>query len=137
MSIDDTDRDRWARAFQIFVTVGIIVSAVLGVREVIDKPIIRLGDVRSTHKVGQPVRAQVLARNSSSKQTYCVEITFEAVDRDGLTLERQVAKATTGKSTLRPGQSVNFAANFKDITDKEIKEKLDDFLAFVTERQEC
>ncbi|HWM22599.1 MAG TPA: hypothetical protein VNO51_23100 [Ilumatobacteraceae bacterium] len=137
--VDDVDHDvdRWRTAFHAFVIIGMILAAVLGIREVIDEPIVRLSDVRSTRDEGTAPRAQVLARNHSATTTYCIEITFEAIDGDGLSLESVVAEPTTGGPSLRPGQSSNFAAVFENLTEIEIREDLDDFLAFVTDRTEC
>jgi hypothetical protein len=131
------DEDKLKRPFYIFVIAGIIVAMVLGINQIIDKPIVRLGDVRMTKEDGKPIRGQVLARNSSTTKTYCIEITMHAVDRDGLTLDTAIAAPTTGNGKLTPGKSANFAATFTDITEKERHEKLDDVLAFVTKRTEC
>jgi hypothetical protein len=131
------DRDRWHRPFYAFVTIGMVLAFVLGVFQVIDKPVVRLSDVRATWDDGAVPRAQVLARNASDSTTYCIEITFTAVDTDGLTLESVVGQPTTGAASLRPGGSANFAAEFTKLTETEIHEELDDVLAFVTGREAC
>ena len=131
------DHDRWRRPFYAFVTVGMLVAFALGVYQVIDKPVVRLSDVRATWEADAVPRAQVLARNASESTTYCIEVTFTAVDTDGLTLESVIGQPTTGAASLRPGQSANFAASFEQLSATEIREELEDVLAFVTARQEC
>jgi ABC-type branched-subunit amino acid transport system ATPase component/sugar phosphate permease len=134
---NDAEHDRWRRPFYAFVAVGIALASILGIHQVIDKPIVDLSDVRSTWEDGTVPRAQALARNNSTSTTYCIEVTFEAVDTDGLSLESVVGLPTTGATSLRPGQSTNFAASFEHLTETEIREELDDVLAFVTGRRTC
>ena len=129
--------DRWHRLFIAFVTVGIIVATVLGVREIINEPVIQLDAVRGSDEGVTPVEAQVLARNTSEDTTYCIEVTITATDRDGLSLASAVAEATTGDGTLGPGRSANFNATFNDLTQQEIDEKLDSYYAFVTHQETC
>jgi hypothetical protein len=129
-------RDRWAPAFWVFVVVGIVVAFALGVREIIDRPPVRLSAVRVGDEAGGTTRAQVLARNESST-TYCVEVLITAVDGDGLTLAEAIAVPNQGDGRLAPGASVNMAAVLTDLTQQELDEELDEYLAFVTERQEC
>jgi hypothetical protein len=129
--------DRWHRVFIAFVSVGIVLAAVLGIREVVNKPVIQLDDVRGSEEDVVPPQAQVLARNTSEDTTYCVEVTISATDRDGLSLATAVATATTGDGTLKPGRSANFIAQFDDLTEQEIDEKLDSYYAFVTRADPC
>ena len=129
--------DRWHRAFIVFVTVGIVLAAVLGIREVVNEPVIQLDDVRGSEEDVVPPQAQVLARNTSEDTTYCVEVTISATDRDGLSLATAVAAPTTGDGTLQPGRSANFIAQFEDLTDQEIDEELDSYYAFVTRAEPC
>ena len=128
--------DRGDRAFIAFVTVGIVLAAVLGIREVVNEPVIQLDDVRGSEEDVVPPQAQVLARNTSEDTTYCVEVTISATDRDGLGLAA-VAAPTTGDGTLQPGRSANFIAQFEDLTDQEIDEELDSYYAFVTRADPC
>jgi hypothetical protein len=131
------DEDRWHRAFIIFVSVGIVLASVLGIREVITEPVIQLDDVRGSEEGVVPPQAQVLARNTSDDTTYCIEVTVTATDRDGLSLATAVAAPTTGDGTLGPGRSANFNAQFDDLTQQEIDEELDSYYAFVTRQDPC
>ena len=131
------DRDRWHTAFIAFVTVGLILASVLGIREVVSESVIQLDDVRGSEEGVLPVQAQVLARNTSQQTTYCVQITVTATDRDGLSLATAVAEPTTGDGTLGPGRSANFVGVFDDLTQQEIDEELDSFYGFVTDSQPC
>ena len=131
------DEDRWHRAFIVFVSVGIVLASVLGIREVITEPVIQLDDVRGSEEGVVPVQAQVLARNTSGDTTYCIEVTVTATDRDGLSLATAVAAPTTGDGTLGPGRSANFNAQFDDLTQQEIDEELDSYYAFVTRQDPC
>jgi hypothetical protein len=129
--------DRWRRAFIAFVSVGIVLAAVLGIREVVNEPVIQVDDVRGSEEDVVPPQAQVLARNTSEDTTYCVEVTISATDRDGLSLATAVAAPTTGDGTLQPGRSANFIAQFDDLTEQEIDEELDSYYAFVTRADPC
>ena len=129
--------DRWHRAFIVFVTVGIVLASVLGIREIITEPVIQLDDVRGSEEGIMPQTAQVLARNTSDHTTYCIEVTITATDRDGLSLASAVAEPTTGDGTLGPGRSANFNATLDDLTQQEIDEKLDSYYAFVTRQDAC
>jgi hypothetical protein len=143
ISTDTAGEDRWHRAFIAFVTVGIIVATVLGFREVINEPVIQLDDVRGSEEDVTPHEAQVMARNTSSDVTYCIEVTITATDRDGLSLASALAVPTTGDGTptakLAPGRTANFNATFDDadLTQQEIDEKLDTYYAFVTRQDAC
>jgi len=137
VAADPISKDRWHRAFIVFVTVGIIVASVLGIREIVNEPVIQLGNVRGSEKGVMPPRAQVLARNTSGHTTYCIEVTITAADRDGLTLATAVAKPTTGDGTLGPGRTANFSATLDDLTQQEIDEKFDTYYAFVTKQETC
>ena len=129
--------DRWHRVFIVFVTVGIVLATVLGIREIVTEPVIQLDDVRGSEVGVMPPTAQVLARNTADDTTYCIEVTITATDRDGLSLASAVAVATTGDGTLGPGRSANFNAQLDDLTQQEIDEKLDSYYAFVTRQETC
>ena len=133
----EAEPDRWRRVFLVFVTVGIVLASVLGIREVVREPVVQLDDVRGSDRGVLPVQAQVLAVNTSSDTTYCIEVTITASDRDGLSLEEQIAEPTTGDGELAPGRSANFVAVFDELTEQEIDEELDSYYAFVTDRREC
>ena len=135
--VPEVSEDRWHRAFLVFVTVGIVLATVLGIREIVTEPVIQLDDVRGSEVGVMPPTAQVLARNTSDDTTYCIEVTITATDRDGLSLASAVAEPTTGDGTLRPGRSANFNATLDDLTQQEIDEKLDSYFAFVTRQETC
>ena len=131
------ERDRWAPLFWAVIVIGIVAGFALGVREIIEQPPVTLSDVRVGDATGGPPRVQVLAENESSTTTYCIEVTISAVDRDGLTLAEAVAVPTRGEATLGPGQSTNLAAELTDLTQQQVDEELDEYLAFVTSRRAC
>jgi hypothetical protein len=138
VAIEPETKDRWRTAFYAVVTIGILLGFGLGVREVVDKDPVRLGTVREGTAEDGTLRAQVLAKNWSSKTTYCVTVKITAVDRDGRTLAEGIAMPLRGEdSKLTPGQSLNLATPLPDLTQQEIDEKLSDYLAFVTERHKC
>jgi hypothetical protein len=138
VAIEPETRDRWRTAFYALVTIGMLLGFGLGVREVIDKDPVRLGTVREGAADDGTLRAQVLAKNWSSATTYCVTVKITAVDRDGRTLAEGIAVPLRGEeSKLKPGESLNLAAPLPDLTQREIDEKLSDYLAFVTERHRC
>jgi hypothetical protein len=130
-------RDRWAPVFWVFVVSGMLVAFALGVREIVDRPPVRLSEVRVGDEAEGTTRVQTLARNFSSTTTYCVEVTITAVDGDGLTLAEAVAIPNQGDGRLAPGASVNMAAVLTDLTAQELDEELDEYLAFVTQREPC
>jgi hypothetical protein len=130
-------RDRWAPVFWVVVFAGIVIAFGLGVREILDRPPVELSEVRVGDAAGGTTRVQVLARNTSSTTAYCVEVTITAVDGDGLTLAEAIAVANQGDGRLEPGDSVNMAAVLEGLTQQELDEELDEYLAFVTDRQEC
>jgi len=133
----EVSEDRWHRVFIAFVTVGLIVATVLGVREIVNEPVIQLDDVRGSEEGVTPVEAQVLARNTSEDTTYCIEVTITATDRDGLSLATVIAAPTTGDGVLAPGRTANFNGEFADLTQQEIDEELDTYYAFVTHQEVC
>ena len=71
-------RDRWAPVFWILVIGGMLVAFALGVREIVDRPPVRLSEVRVGDEAEGTTRVQTLARNFSSTTTYCVEVTITA-----------------------------------------------------------
>lgn len=131
------DPDRYRPLFIAFVTIGILLATVLGIREVVLEPVVQLDEVRSSDREEPPVQAQVLALNTSDDTTYCVEVTITAVDLDGQTLLEVVADPTSTDGSLPPGRSANYVAMFDGLTEQELDEELDDFLAFVTASDEC
>ena len=133
----EVSEDRWHRVFIAFVTVGLIVATVLGVREIVNEPVIQLDDVRGSEEGVTPVEAQVLARNTSEDTTYCIEVTITVTDRDGLSLATVIAEPTTGDGVLAPGRTANFNGEFADLTQQEIDEELDTYYAFVTNQEVC
>lgn len=136
LAVED-DPDRYRLLFLAFVTVGIVLASVLGIREVLVEPVVQLDEVRSSEIDTLPVQAQVLAFNTSDDTTYCIEVTITAVDLDGQTLMSLVATPTSTDGALAPGRSANYVAVFDEFTQQQLDEELDDFLAFVTSTDEC
>lgn len=133
----EEDPDEYRVWFVVFVTVGIVLAMVLGIREVIVEPVVQLDEVRSSDFDSPPIQAQVLAYNTSGEATYCVEVTITAVDLDGQTLLSLIAEPTSSGGLLAPGRSANYVAVFDGLTEQQVDEELDDFLAFVTSTDEC
>jgi len=137
VAVEPDTRDRFLVAFYALVVCGILFGFALGVHEVVSKDPVRLGDVRKGVNADGTARAQVLATNYSN-HAYCVTVRITAVNKDGLTLATAIAKPLRGDDAkLAPGQSLNLAARLPDLTKTEIREKLSDYFAFVTERRRC
>lgn len=131
-----TERSR-SLLFHGFVATGILVGATATVIEIVDRPPVRLGSTRPSRDGGVS-RVQVLAKNHSESVPYCVEIRIGAYDPDGLDLQDEVvAEPRQGDGRLRPGQSMNFVAYFEDISDQQFAEELDEFRAYVADREAC
>ncbi len=110
--------DRWHRLFIAFVTVGHPARLV---------PRDPRGDHASRSSSSTTcavptttccrVQAQVLARNTSSDTTYCIEITVDRRrPRRARASRTVVAEPTTGDGELGPGRSANFVAVFDELT---------------------
>lgn len=131
------DERRRARLFHVVVGLGIVVAAVATVAEIVDRPPVRLDDVRDARD-GDTSLVQVLAKNYSEATTYCVEIRIGALDSEGLDLQEEVvAEPRQGDGRIRPGQSVNFVAELDGISDQELREELDEFVAHVASQEPC
>jgi len=126
-----------ARLFHVVVGVGLVVGASATVAEIVNRPPVRLDDVRDARE-GTVSRVQVLAKNYSEETTYCVEIRISALDGEGLDLQDEVvAEPRQGDGRIRPGQSVNFVAELDGISEQELREELDEFVAHVASRETC
>jgi hypothetical protein len=135
MTVDPSRRR--ALAFHGIVAVGILIGAGTTIAEIVDRPPVQLGEERDSRDDGVS-RVQVLADNQSEGVAYCVEIRVGAFDAEGLDLQDEVvAEPRQGEGRLRPGQSVNFVASLEDISDQELREELDEFVAYVAEREPC
>jgi hypothetical protein len=120
--------------FYTAVTVGLLTGFVLWVHAVVDQPPVRLAKPR-VQQEATGARVQTLARNHSSV-AYCVAVEMQADDRDGRTLEKVVATSSSGE-VIRPNQTVNFVGVFSQMTEEEIDEKLDEYVAYITRREKC
>lgn len=126
---------RSSLAFYSFVSLGIAAGAALWVYSIIDQPAVRLEPLRVLDEASSS-RVQTLARNHSDETTYCIEVEMAAVDVDGYTLEEVPATSTEGNA-VRPGQTLNFVAVFTGLDEQERTEELDDYIAYITEREPC
>lgn len=130
----DDDR-RWA-LFHVVAVLGILVGAVLGILQVLDRPTIRL-DGERVRREGLVSTVQVLATNTSDEEAYCVDIRITALDREGLDLQDVGAEAQRGDGRLEPRQTMNFVAVLDGLTAQDYAEKLDEFDAYVESSERC
>ena len=136
---------RWLRLWNVnarrvvfiaIVTVGILLGFVLGVREARQKPVLRIGEPRVRVEDGVAT-IQITVKNTSEGTDYCPDVGIAAVDRDGLDLDRGVALPDLTDGRLKPRASANYIGTLTDITQKEFDEQLDEYVAFIIDKNPC
>lgn len=130
------EADPRRRLFYAAVVLGIVAGMTLGILEILDRPVIELGDER-VRRDGLVATVQVLATNDSDDTTYCVEVRIAARDREGFDLQDVPAEPRDGEGRMRPGRTLNFTAVFDELDEQDYEEELDEFAAYVDERSEC
>ena len=120
--------------FYPIATVGIIVSLVLGVRAVHDRPDLVVSDAR-VRREGLVATVQVTVRNRSHA-SLCPTIQIAARNRGGLDIEELPGQPVSGTGTISAGQTVGFRVQFTDLTTADY-ERLDKFVGFVESQHPC
>ena len=122
--------------FISIVSLGLAVGLVLGVREANQKPVLKIGEPR-VRVEGTTATVQITVKNTSTKTVYCPTVGIAAVDRDGLDLAKGVALPDLTDGRLAPRAQANFIGTLTDLTQKEIDEKLDEYVAFIIDKNPC
>lgn len=130
------EADPRRRLFYLVAVAGIVVGMTFGILEVLDRPVIELGEER-VRRDGLVATVQVLATNTSDDTTYCVEVRIGALDREGLDLQDVPAEPQDGEGRMRPGRTINFTAVLDELDEQDYEEELDEFVAYVDERRQC
>ena len=122
--------------FVAIVTLGLALGLVLGVREANQKPVLKIGAPR-VRVEGTTATIQITVKNTSENTVYCPTIGIAAVDRDGLDLDSGVAEPDLTDGRLAPRASANYIGTLTHITQKEFDEKLDEYVAFIIDKNPC
>ena len=122
--------------FVTIVTLGLFLGLVLGVREANQKPVLKIGEPR-VRVEGTTATIQITVKNTSEKTAYCPTVGIAAVDRDGLDLDRGIAKPDLTDGHLAPRASANYIGTLTGITQREFDEKLDEYVAFIIDKNPC
>ncbi|CAN5406192.1 hypothetical protein BH10ACT2_BH10ACT2_24190 [soil metagenome] len=122
--------------FASIITLGMGFGLVLGVREASKKPVLKIGEPR-VRVEGTTATIQITVKNTSANTTYCPTVGIAAVDRDGLDLDSGVALPDLTDGRLPPRASANFIGTLTDITAKEFDEQLDEYVAFIIDKNPC
>ena len=80
---------------------------------------------------------QVTVENISKVTTYCPDIFEAALDRDGLDLSRAPASPDLGSSRIEPGRVSNYVGILADISETDLREQLDEYVAYVKRDNPC
>ena len=123
-------------SFIAIVSLGLTLGLVLGVREATHKPVLKIGEPR-VRLVDTTATVQITVKNTSEKTTYCPIVGIAAIDRDGLDLAKGVALPDLTDGRLAPRASANFIGTLTDLSEQDIKEKLDKYVAFIIEKNPC
>jgi hypothetical protein len=122
--------------FVAVVTLGLALGLVLGVREARQTPVLKIGEPR-VRVEGTTATVQITVKNTSEKTVYCPTVGIAAVDRDGLDLAKGVALPDLTDGRLEPRASANFIGTLTDLSKKDIDEKLDEYVAFIIDKNPC
>ncbi len=122
--------------FVSIVTLGLVLGLVLGIREASQKPVLKIGEPR-VRVEGTTATIQITVKNTSENTTYCPEIGIAAIDGDGLDLAAGVALPDLTDGRLAPRASANFIGTLTGLTETELNEKLDEYVAFVIDKNPC
>ena len=122
--------------FLAIVTLGIGLGLVLGVREATQKPVLKIGEPR-VRVEGTIATIQITVKNTSENTVYCPTVGIAAVDRDGLDLDKGTAEPDLTDGRLAPRASANYIGTLSHITQKELDEKLDEYVAFIIDKNPC
>jgi len=131
----------WNKKVQRVVFAGIVVLGtgtgfVLGVREASKKPVLKIGEPR-VRVEGTTATIQITVKNTSESTIYCPKVGIAAVDRDGLDLDSGVAVPDSTDGRLAPRASANFIGTLTEITEEEFDEELDEYVAFIIDKNPC
>lgn len=132
---------RWSESnqrivFALLVSFGVFAGFYLGFREVHDIPDLDLGEPRVRVEDGVST-IQVTVENISKVTTYCPDIFVAALDRDGLDLSRALASPDLGSSRIEPGRVSNYVGILADISETDLREQLDEYVAYVKRDNPC
>ncbi|MCE9622628.1 MAG: hypothetical protein K8R99_09815 [Actinomycetia bacterium] len=122
--------------FVAIVTLGLVLGLVLGVREASQKPVLKIGEPR-VRVEGTTATVQITVKNTSEKTVYCPSVGIAAIDRDGLDLAKSVALPDLTDGRLEPRASANFIGTLTDLSQQDIDEKLDEYVAFIIDKNPC
>lgn len=131
----------WTERVQrvVFVTMvglGLTVGFVLGTREALDDPVLDVEEPR-VRVEGGVATVQVTVRNTSTDTAYCPEVGIAAVDREGLDLDSGVAPPDLGDGRIEPRGNANFIGTLTDLSQQELDEELDEYVAFIEDENPC
>ena len=122
--------------FISIVTLGLALGFTLGIREANQTPVLKIGEPR-VRVEGTTATVQITIKNTSTKTVYCPTVGIAAVDRDGLDLAKGVALPDLTDGRLEPRASANFIGTLTDLSEQEINEKLDEYVAFIIDKNPC
>ena len=122
--------------FTAIVTVGLALGLVLGIREANQTPVLKIGEPR-VRVEGTTATVQITIKNTSENTVYCPTVGIAAIDGDGLDLATGVALPDLTDGRLEPRASANYIGTLTDLTQNEIDEKLDEYVAFIIDKNPC
>lgn len=132
---------RLSDATMTAVFVGLTVTAALaaltlGVRAARQQLPVELGEERVSREGGETI-VRVTVRNRT-EDVLCPEIRIAARDREGLDLDEQIARPRDSSERLEPERRKLYEAVFRDLSEQELAEELDEFTAYlVPDSEEC